>query len=53
MLHVLIGENAAREPWEDVGAHRGPRKSELAGHERFFFRRVAVSALAVSASRFL
>lgn len=37
----------------DVGAHRGPRKSELAGHERFFFRLVAVSALAVSASRFL
>jgi hypothetical protein len=34
-----------------VGDHREARKSELAGHDRFFRRRVAVSSLASAASR--
>jgi hypothetical protein len=49
----VMVNGVAMERHEGVGAHLGPRKSELAGHERFLFRRVAVSALAVSASRFL
>jgi hypothetical protein len=34
-----------------VGAHRGPRKSDLAGHGFFLRRRVAVASLESSASR--
>jgi predicted site-specific integrase-resolvase len=34
-----------------VGVHDEPRKSELAGQERFFLRRVSVASLDCSASR--
>jgi hypothetical protein len=49
--YARIRRDCGLKPVSVVGAHEEPRKSELAGQERFFRRRVSVASLDCSASR--